>query len=315
MGPESRYPRANEPHLASAAASVNPEATRAQRICTKFTRPSHVSHRDGAMSDLPADEVSRYRESPWTDALGLRLRQLWEEGHSAAEIGRRIGFSKNAVISKAHRLDLPARPSPIRSKNPIQTHERRLAYRRGRAVEKRLRTLVMFGLAPEAAYGLLATLSAPPAQKPPKHPRNGGSHICPTKTLAPLASTVRTVEPCPRCGGTGRLRVDEPECNGGAISLPCEKCRGTGLASSTLAPDSAPPETTNVPTSRLRPITVQKPLAAFPGALVDRPDTCQWPEGDPKHQDFRWCGMPAKPGRPYCLAHCETAYVPLGAKP
>ena len=47
------------------------------------------------------------------DAIG-RLRYLWAEGHSTAEIGRRMNISKNAVVGKAHRLDLPARPSPIR---------------------------------------------------------------------------------------------------------------------------------------------------------------------------------------------------------
>ncbi len=50
----------------------------------------------------------------WTDETIVRLRELWDEGHSTAEIGRRLGFSKNAVVGKAHRLDLPARPSPIR---------------------------------------------------------------------------------------------------------------------------------------------------------------------------------------------------------
>jgi len=31
------------------------------------------------------------------------------------EIGRHLGVSKNAVVGKAHRLDLPGRPSPIRA--------------------------------------------------------------------------------------------------------------------------------------------------------------------------------------------------------
>lgn len=47
------------------------------------------------------------------DTIG-RLHHLWAEGHSTAEIGRLMQISKNAVIGKAHRLDLPARPSPIR---------------------------------------------------------------------------------------------------------------------------------------------------------------------------------------------------------
>jgi GcrA cell cycle regulator len=50
----------------------------------------------------------------WNDVATRRLCDLWAEGHSTAEIGRRIGVSKNAIIGKAHRLDLPARPSPVR---------------------------------------------------------------------------------------------------------------------------------------------------------------------------------------------------------
>jgi len=50
----------------------------------------------------------------WTAEAIERLRALWAEGHSTAEIGRRMGISKNAVVGKAHRLNLSARPSPIR---------------------------------------------------------------------------------------------------------------------------------------------------------------------------------------------------------
>lgn len=50
----------------------------------------------------------------WNEDAIARLRALWAEGHSTAEIGRRMGVSKNAVVGKAHRLNLPARPSPIR---------------------------------------------------------------------------------------------------------------------------------------------------------------------------------------------------------
>lgn len=49
----------------------------------------------------------------WSAEAIEQLRALWAEGHSTAEIGRRMGISKNAVVGKAHRLHLPARPSPI----------------------------------------------------------------------------------------------------------------------------------------------------------------------------------------------------------
>jgi GcrA cell cycle regulator len=50
----------------------------------------------------------------WTSDSIDQLRALWSEGHSTAEIGRRMGVSKNAIVGKAHRLNLPPRPSPIR---------------------------------------------------------------------------------------------------------------------------------------------------------------------------------------------------------
>jgi len=53
-------------------------------------------------------------ESPWTDVAKARLRNLWHEGLSTAEIGRRLNVSKNSVIGQAHRLDLPKRPYPIK---------------------------------------------------------------------------------------------------------------------------------------------------------------------------------------------------------
>jgi len=51
----------------------------------------------------------------WRDpAVPALLRQFWSEGHTTAEIGRRLGICKNAVVGKAHRLGLTPRPSPIR---------------------------------------------------------------------------------------------------------------------------------------------------------------------------------------------------------
>jgi len=49
----------------------------------------------------------------WNDAAIQRLRDLWAEGYSTAEIGRRMHVSKNAIVGKAHRLDLPKRPNPV----------------------------------------------------------------------------------------------------------------------------------------------------------------------------------------------------------
>jgi GcrA cell cycle regulator len=65
----------------------------------------------------------------WSDEVITQLRALWDEGHSTAEIGRRLGVTKNAIVGKAHRLDLPARPSPIR-RDPDAAPVRRSTVRR-----------------------------------------------------------------------------------------------------------------------------------------------------------------------------------------
>jgi GcrA cell cycle regulator len=58
------------------------------------------------------------RQSPWNDRTIGQLRTLWADGLSTSAIGRRLGVSKNAIVGKAHRLDLPSRPSPVRRDGP-----------------------------------------------------------------------------------------------------------------------------------------------------------------------------------------------------
>ena len=51
---------------------------------------------------------------PWDDTNVSRLKELWDQGLPTAQIGKLIGFTKNAVVGKAHRIGLERRPSPIR---------------------------------------------------------------------------------------------------------------------------------------------------------------------------------------------------------
>ena len=50
----------------------------------------------------------------WNEANVSRLRELWDQGLPTAQIGKLLGFTKNAVVGKAHRIGLERRPSPIR---------------------------------------------------------------------------------------------------------------------------------------------------------------------------------------------------------
>ena len=51
---------------------------------------------------------------PWDENNVTRLRELWDQGLPTAQIGKLLGFTKNAVVGKAHRIGLERRPSPIR---------------------------------------------------------------------------------------------------------------------------------------------------------------------------------------------------------
>ena len=47
----------------------------------------------------------------WTQDKTDKLKKLWAEGHTASQIARMLGddISRNAVIGKAHRLNLAGR--------------------------------------------------------------------------------------------------------------------------------------------------------------------------------------------------------------
>jgi GcrA cell cycle regulator len=51
----------------------------------------------------------------WTDERIERLKKMWSDGATASQIADELGgVSRNAVIGKAHRLGLDARPSPVK---------------------------------------------------------------------------------------------------------------------------------------------------------------------------------------------------------
>ncbi len=42
--------------------------------------------------------------------------------------------------------------------------------------------------------------------------------------------------------------------------------------------------------------------------------TCKWPQGDPMHEDFSFCGNEAPDSGPYCGYHSKLAYQPAGER-
>ncbi len=42
--------------------------------------------------------------------------------------------------------------------------------------------------------------------------------------------------------------------------------------------------------------------------------TCKWPIGDPATEEFWFCGLPVKAGKPYCEAHVSVAFQPMSTR-
>ena len=121
----------------------------------------------------------------WNDETIARLRLLWDEGLSTAEIGRRLGVSKNAVVGKAHRMMLPPRPSPIRRDGPVSARA---------STPRRVTGPTLPPLPASCQEGSRVDLPRPAVPEPwrPTHPPH---RAAPTAAAAQLQGPARPVVP------------------------------------------------------------------------------------------------------------------------
>jgi GcrA cell cycle regulator len=123
----------------------------------------------------------------WPPERVAVLAQLWDDGLSASAIGLRMGLSKNAVVGKSHRLQLPPRPSPIRPSNGVSYRQQRL---------NMPRRLV-------AGIATLPALASLARKAPPSMPTRHTPSIVPPKTERPIrvppTKPERPNEPARQC--------------------------------------------------------------------------------------------------------------------
>jgi hypothetical protein len=60
--------------------------------------------------------VLSHKQRGWTTGEVKKLRQLWDMGCTADEIGEALGRSRNSICSAARRYQLPSRGCPIPKK-------------------------------------------------------------------------------------------------------------------------------------------------------------------------------------------------------
>ena len=111
----------------------------------------------------------------WTDERIAKLTKMWEGGSTASQIADELGgVSRNAVIGKAHRLGLKARPSPVKPNEKPEAPAKPAAAKPVAAARPAQPRVTLppaeprSGPAPSSASpSPLATAAQPPASAPP----------------------------------------------------------------------------------------------------------------------------------------------------
>ena len=188
----------------------------------------------------------------WTEKMVEDLRIMWKQGLTTGEIGKRLGVSKNSIVGKVHRLQLDARPSPIKKKTDNAE-----------------------------------TVKPAAAEKKTK-----------LKTEKPAEKKVEKATP---------KVVKAPEKK--VVASPEKKSKP--ITETPKAPQEKKQSTPKIPEHIFTPKPVQ-PTKTYNGnaKLTDLDNhTCRWPLGDPKDENFHFCGRRVKVGQTYCEEHAALAYV------
>ncbi|MDG2004074.1 MAG: GcrA family cell cycle regulator [Novosphingobium sp.] len=216
----------------------------------------------------------------WTDERIEKLTKLWEGGATASQIAEELGgVSRNAVIGKAHRLGLKARPSPVKANEKPA--------RAAASSAKKAKAPASKAAAPKPARPADKKAAAPASEKPAETEQAKEQPVSqpnPQQTAKPDQPRIVSVGP------GGFLR------------------QGPGDQQAPIPP--APPR-------RLVPAKPSPEMAEKTSLLELNERICRWPMGHPGEPDFHFCGEKVNPGFPYCVEHCGRAYqaqLPRGAR-
>ena len=206
----------------------------------------------------------------WTDERIDTLKTMWEKGLTASQIAETLGgVSRNAVIGKAHRLGLQARPSPVKPHDS------------------------------DAKPAPAPRESAPPAAKPV---------AAPAPKPAPVAATPRPVEVVTQAKPLEADTAPEAPA-AEAPKAPPVIMRSVGPGGFLRqAPGEQQTPIAPAPPRRLVPARPSADMEGKTTLLDLNDRICKWPLGHPGEPDFHFCGEKVNPGFPYCVDHCGHAY-------
>ena len=227
----------------------------------------------------------------WTDERIETLKTMWEAGQTASQIAEALGgVSRNAVIGKAHRLELQARPSPVKPNDP-----------EAKAAAAAEATASAAAASPEPVVA-----PEPVEVEAPKPDPVAPPVVAAAKPAAPVEPEPVAEEPEDDEDGA----EDEAAPAGAApVRAPQPILRSVGPGGFLRqAPGEQQPPSTPAPPRRLVPAKPSAEMANKTSLLELNDRICKWPLGHPGEPDFHFCGKAVNPGFPYCVDHCGHAY-------
>ena len=128
---------------------------------------------------------TKYSVVSWTEEKVNKLKDLWGKGQTASQIAEIIGgVTRNAVIGKAHRLNLSAKikTRATISHNPKGAHQSNNKFKKGSRKQK-FRTLLLDKNFEPAKNLLLEDLNEQTCKYMEGHPDEINSSFCGRKTV------------------------------------------------------------------------------------------------------------------------------------
>jgi GcrA cell cycle regulator len=116
-----------------------------------------------------------------------------------------------------------------------------------------------------------------------------------------------TVTPKPKAKPAPKAA--EPAAPAPKVSLPAR--RAIIPAGQPLPPQ---PSANEIPAEALAKVSEVEKKAKKISVMELTEKTCKWPIGDPATDDFWFCGLPSKQGKPYCEAHVGVAFQPMSSR-
>ena len=131
----------------------------------------------------------------------------------------------------------------------------------------------------------------------------GGGKAAPKKETAPKVET-KAAKPAAKAAAAAKPAADTPP--------PMSAARRAIIpAGQPLPPQPSANEISPEALASVREVEkTSKKISLM--ELTER--TCKWPVGDPATDDFWFCGLTVKPGKPYCEAHVGVAFQPMSSR-